>query len=63
MDEPKKYVCVKKDLDKILPDALKEEFQALFRDNWRLRYVPRKEYDNLERGQDESDDVWKQRRI
>ena len=57
------YVCKVEDLDKLLPDALKEEFQALFRDNWRLRYVPRKEYDNLERGQDESDDVWKQRRI
>ena len=63
MNEAKKYVCVKDDLDKLLPETLKEEFQALFSDNWRLRYVPRKEYDNLERGQDESDDDWKRRRI
>ena len=60
MDEPKKYVCVKEDLDKLLPDVLKEEFQDLFSDNWRLLYVPRKEY-YLDKNPGESDDDWKER--
>lgn len=38
MGEPKKYVCTSKDLDKLLPEPLKEEFQSLFADNWRLSY-------------------------
>jgi hypothetical protein len=64
MDEyPKKYVCKVEDLDKLLPNTLKEEFQALFHDNWRLRYVPRKEYDSrIERNPDWDDDQWKRER-
>ena len=38
MGEQKKYICTSKDLDKLLPETLKEEFQSLFADNWRLSY-------------------------
>ena len=38
MGEQKKYICTSKDLDKLLPEPLKEEFQSLFSDNWRLSY-------------------------
>ena len=38
MGEQKKYICTSKDLDKLLPESLKEEFQSLFSDNWRLSY-------------------------
>ena len=38
MGEQKKYICTSKDLDTLLPEPLKEEFQSLFSDNWRLSY-------------------------
>jgi hypothetical protein len=37
-EEAKKYVCTSEDLDKLLPDPLKEKFKSLFADNWRLTY-------------------------
>ena len=69
MDEERKYVCTSNDLDKLLPDGrdglpdLKKQFQDLFSDNWRIRYVPRKEYDSsIERNPDWDDDQWKRER-
>ena len=57
------YVCKVEDLDKLLPETLKEKFQSLFSDNWRIRYVPRKEYDSsIERNPDWDDDQWKRER-
>ena len=38
MDEPTKYVCTVDDLDLLLDDDLKRQFQDLFADNWRLTY-------------------------
>ena len=68
MDEARKYVCTSDDLDKLLPDGrdglpdLKKQFQDLFSANWRLRYVPRKEYaSGIERNPEWSDDEWKNR--
>jgi hypothetical protein len=72
MDEVKKYVCTSEDLDKLLPEPLKGKFQSLFADNWRLCYVPRKEYEDeyanrhhgqrIERLPNETDEEWKDRR-
>jgi hypothetical protein len=71
MDEPTKYVCTVEDLDLLLDDDLKRQFQDLFSNNWRLRYVSTKECEKVyeERtGQEiirdpgESDEEWKQRR-
>ena len=58
----KKYVCKSDDLDKLLPEPLDEKFRSLFADNWRLYYVPRKEYaSGIERDPEWSDDEWKDR--
>lgn len=39
MDEPTKYVCTVDDLDLLLDEDLKRQFQDLFSNSWRLRYV------------------------
>ena len=70
MDEPTKYVCTAEDLDLLLDEDLKRQFQDLFSNNWRLRYVSAKECEKVYeertgqkiiRDPEESDEEWKQR--
>lgn len=70
MDEPTKYVCTVDDLDLLLDEDLKRQFQDLFSNNWRVRYVSAKECEKVYeertgqkiiRDPEESDEEWKQR--
>ena len=61
------YVCKVEDLDKLLPGdrhgGLVKEFINLFSNNWRLRYVPRKEYwEEVPKDPDDTDEEWKNKR-